>query len=205
MASVTLQGSAVVRKRYFGPKQVSVPTDSRLLQQGDVHSLFSLGSVFRWRVHGNFTAKLVREVWGPHFVSFVSWWLACISLTQVNMPTNVPPAHFPPWQSASWKSTPWKCMGKHWHYQDPALSTLQPHTPTTPPRTTLLLKKWRTLMVRGASEQEFNCPRCHLIFVLQKTLQQAACPKSSFIGSLRKNRSCIKNKSKRGVVGSDLL
>lgn len=110
----------------------------------------------------------VREVWGPHFVSFVSWWLACISLTQVNMPTNVPPAHFPPWQSASWKSTPWKCMGKHWPFQDPALSTLQPHTPITPPRTTLQLKKWRTLMVRGASKQEFNCLRCHLILLWQK-------------------------------------
>lgn len=139
----------------------------------------------------------VREVWGPHFVSFVSWWLACISLTQVNMPTNVPPAHFPPWQSASWKSTPWKCMGKHWHYQDPALSTLQPHTPTTPPRTTLLLKKWRTLMVRGASEQEFNCLRCRLIFLLQTKLQQAALHQKHLHLIIKRNpRSCIKTKSK---------
>lgn len=153
LTSAAVQGSAVARKWYFGPKQVSSPTDSRLLQQGEMHSLFPLGSVFCWRVHGNFTAKFSKRSVKAPFVSFVSWWLACISLTQVNMPTNVPPAHFPPWQSASWKSTPWKCMGKHWHYQDPALSTLQPHTPTTPPRTTLLLKKWRTLMVRGASER----------------------------------------------------
>lgn len=153
---------------------------------------------------GTLLPSSVGEVWGPHFVSFVSWWLACISLTQVNMPTNVPPAHFPPWQSASWKSIPWKCMGKHWHYQDPALSTLQPHTPTTPPRTTLLLKKWRTLMVRGASEQEFNFLRCHLIYWLKTTTkklppqknnkEQAACPKSSFIWSLIKIRSCTKQK-----------
>lgn len=170
------QGSAVDRKPYFGPRQTQDCSNK------EMHITCSLwDQSFAEESMGILLPGSVREVWGPHFVSFVSWWLACISLTQVNMPTNVPPAHFPPWQSASWKSIPWKCMGKHWHYQDPALSTLQPHTPTTPPRTTLLLKKWRTLMVRGASEQEFNCLRCHLIFFLQKKIQQAGCPKSSFI------------------------
>lgn len=70
LALVTLQGSAVVRKRYFGPKQVSVPAGSRLLQQGETHSLFSLGSVFHWRAHGSFTAKFSRRSMGTPFCFF---------------------------------------------------------------------------------------------------------------------------------------
>lgn len=61
LTSAAVQGSAVARKWYFGPNQVSTPTDSRLLQQGDTHSLFPLGSVFHWRVHGNFTAKFSKR------------------------------------------------------------------------------------------------------------------------------------------------
>lgn len=61
LTSAAVQGSAVARKWYFGPKQVSTPTDSRLPQQGDMHSLFPLGSVIRWRVHGNFTAKFSKR------------------------------------------------------------------------------------------------------------------------------------------------